>query len=472
MHLATIVSFATALAAVLAVLVASPAPVLPVMSIAAAGATHPGQSGSLTTRELAMARTAWRYFQSNTQQQTGLVNAVDNYPSTTMWDTASYIGALVAARELGVIDKSEFDRRIAALIKTLSALPLFRGELPNKVYQTVTAEKADYANKPGEIGFSALDLGRLLIWLRIAKERYPEHADGIDRVVLRWNFCNVVDACGSMYGAQVNGNGEKATTYVQEGRLGYEEYAAKGFQLWGFDTTRASKLQPFDVKPIFGVPIAYDTRDPRTLGAHNYVVSENYILDGLELNWDTGGDRSVDDLTFSDVSIKELADRVYRVQQLRFERTGTLTARTEHQIEKAPYFVYDTVFSDGYAWNTIADDGTFQPDAAAVAVKGAMGLWVLWNGPYSKRLFDAVSGMFDTQKGFYEGIYENGKGPIRAFTANNNGIILECLLYKVQGKLLKFGASSPGLWEREVSDAANSRNTCLRAPQRKRECGR
>ena len=69
---------------------------------------------------------------------------------------------------------------------------------------------------------------------------------------------------------------------------------------------------------------------------------------------------------------------------------------------------------------------------------------MLWNGPYSKRLFEAVSGVFDAKKGFYEGIYENGKGPIRTFTANNNGIVLECLLYKVQGKLLKFGASLAG----------------------------
>jgi hypothetical protein len=446
-----------------------------------ASSPHPGQNGPLTAGEQAMARVAWRYFQSNTQPTTGLVNAVDNYPSTTMWDTASYIGALVAARELGVIDKSEFDRRLTALVKTLNTLSLFRGELPNKVYHTATAEKADYANKSGEIGFSALDLGRLLIWLRIAKERYPDHADAIDSAVLRWNFCNVVDACGSMYGAHVSGDGsgegkgggEKATAYVQEGRLGYEEYAAKGFQLWGFDTTRASKLQPYDVTPIFGVPIAYDTRDPRTYGAHNYVVTENYVLDGIELNWDTASDRSADDMKFSDLPIKELADRVYRVQELRYERTGTLTARTEHQVEKAPYFVYDTVFSDGYAWNTISVDGKFQPDAAAVASKGALGLWVLWNGPYSKRLFDAVSRVFDERKGFYEGVYENGKGPIRAFTANNNGIILECLLYKVQGKLLKFGApsSAPGLWERETNNLANPRNTCLRASERKRECG-
>jgi hypothetical protein len=80
--------------------------------------------------------------------------------------------------------------------------------------------------------------------------------------------------------------------------------------------------------------------------------------------------------------------------------------------------------------------------------------------------------MFDAKKGFYEGLYENGKGPIAAFTANNNGIILECLLYKLQGKLLKFGARESSVWDTALPDVHNSRNTCLRSSERSRECGR
>ena len=58
-----------------------------------------------------------------------------------------------------------------------------------------------------------------------------------------------------MYGAVVVNN---ETMYVQEGRLGYEEYAAKGFQLWGFHTERASKPEPYDLMNIYGIDIPYD----------------------------------------------------------------------------------------------------------------------------------------------------------------------------------------------------------------------
>ena len=45
------------------------------------------------------------------------------------------------------------------------------------------------------------------------------------------------------------------TDIVQEGRLGYEEYAALGFQAWGFETRQASRLEPFGKAWIDGVQI-------------------------------------------------------------------------------------------------------------------------------------------------------------------------------------------------------------------------
>lgn len=421
--------------------------------------SHPGRNGPLTDAEMNIARMAWKYFENNYQPKTGLVNAVNNYPSTTMWDTASYLGGLVAAYELGLIDKSVRDKRLIALLKTFNSIELFQNEIPNKAYHTKTAEKVNYANKPGEIGFSALDLGRLLIWFKIIKERYPQHANAIDRAVLRWKFCNVVDHRGIMFGAYVDK--KKKVHYVQEGRLGYEEYAAKGFQLWGFNTEMASQPEPFSVIPVYGIELPYDTRDPRKLKAHNYVVTESYALDAMELNWDHANDRGTDDRSHSDTVTADFGDRIYFAQVARYCSTGVLTARTEHQLDGAPYFVYDTIYTDGYPWNTITESGKYVPEFAAVALKGALSMWAVWDTEYTDLLYDMVAGLYDPKKGYYEGLYENGKGVINTFTANNNGIILEALLYKVQGKLLRFSNAQSSQWDRVLENKLAGKEQCL-----------
>ena len=433
---------------------------------------YPVRHGPLTDTELAMAKVAWRYFENNYQPDTGLVNAVDGYPSTTMWDTASYLGGLVSAYELGIIDKQTFDARLVRLLRTLNGLDFFQKELPNKVYHTKTAEKVNYANKPGEIGFSALDLGRMLVWLKIIKERYPEHGNAIDSFVLRWDFTHAVDRCGTLFGAVLDEK-SKTPSYVQEGRLGYEEYAAKGFQLWGFSTCMASRPEPYQTIPVYCVNVPYDTRDPRLYSQHNYVVSESYVLDGIELGWDLPWDRASRNGEYSDRMAADFAKRVYQAQENRYRVTGKVTARSEHQLDTAPYFVYDTVYSDGYAWNTITDTGKYVPEFAAVSLKAALGMWVLWNSPYTDLLATSIWHEFVPEKGYYEGVYENGKGPIKTFTANNNGIMLEALLFKVRGKLLTFnpaaprdtrGPGMPFLWEQQVADPFQAENRLKNRP--------
>ncbi len=399
---------------------------------------------------MALARAAWKYFENNFQPATGFVNAADKYPSTTMWDLASSFGATVSAFELGLIPLTEFDRRIRPALASLAKIELLRGQLPNKVYHASTLVQSNYANSPGEIGFSAIDLGRMLVWLKILRERYPAYTDTIDAIVLRWNFCRVVDQWGTLFGSTVTA--DKAVQYLQEGRLGYEEYAAKGFALWGFDATRALKPEPFEYARIYGFDIPYDRRDPRELGAHNYVVSESYVLDGLEFNWDLPEDRQSTDQVHTDLFLEQHADRIFLVQRARANATGTLTARTEHQLEEAPYFVYDTIYTDGRAWNTIAENGTAASKYSAVAAKAAIGLWALWDDPYSDRLFAAAEGLVDAERGIFEGAYEDGRGPIRSFTANNNGIILETLLYKKTGKLLP-ASRRQGPWETALTNA-------------------
>ncbi len=429
---------------------------------------YPVRSGDLTPQEMQIAKNAWQYFVANYQPTTGLVNAVNNYPSTTMWDSASYLGALTAARELGIIDKAEFDRRLIKFLATLNNLQLFRNQLPNKAYNTINGQQVDYVNKPGEIGYSALDIGRMLMWMKIIKERYPEYGNSIDNVVLRWDFSHAIDGCGTLYGAILE-NGQPK--YVQEGRLGYEEYASAGYQLWGFNTCQASRPEPYDLADIYCVLVPYDARDSRQTYQHNYVVTESYLLYGLEMGFDNVSDRSSDKSSYSHPWMKNFADRVYQAQENRYAITGILTARSEHQLDKAPYFVYDTVFSDGFNWNTITDTGQYVPETAAVSLKAALGMWVLWNSPYTDRLFKAIENANEAGKGYYEGLYENGSGPIKEFTANNNGIMLEALLFKKSGKLLRYNTDNPkdknfapSLWEKKLVDLFEENNARRNRP--------
>jgi hypothetical protein len=381
-----------------------------------------------------MAATAWRYFVNNTQASTGLVNAVDGYPSTTIWDTASSIAAIISAAELGIISRAESLERLDKLTGTLAKLQLVRDKHPNKAYNTATAAASTYANQPGEIGTSAIDIARMLIWLRIIDQRYPELSARVKAIPQRWHLSELVRD-GNLYGTAISADGK--IQHLQEGRLGYEEYAAKGFALWGFNAKSARKPEPYGIIRLYGAAVPYDARDPRELGAHNYVVTESYALDGIEFGWDEPEDRKSDAFTHTSGWIASSAQNMYLAQQRRFEKTGKFTARTEHQLLGPPYFVYDTLFSDGQPWVTITEAGESVPDASAVALKGAFGLWALWKTPYTDKLMLYVRNAFDPNKGWYEGIFENGEGSIRQFTANNNGIILQTLLYKRDGKLLR-----------------------------------
>lgn len=401
--------------------------------------------GFLNEREMRAAKVAWHYFEKFTQESTGLANSVGNYPSTTLWDTASYIAGMVAAYEICLIEKPEFDRRVTQLLTTIKGLELFRKEMPNKVYHTKTGAKVDYTNKPGEIGFSALDIGRFLVWMRIVKNRYPHLGNTVDSVMLKWDFKNIVDEEGLMFGAYVDKEtGE--TVYAQEGRLGYEEYAAKGFALWGFKPRLAHRAEPFLTASIYGVQVPYDGRDPRIFHSQNYVVTESYLQDGLELGFDLPHDDSSPDWLNTDGWRAEFADRIYEVQENRWRRTGFMTARSEHNVKGPPYFTYDTIFSDGYPWNTVTPRGDYVPDHAAVAAKAALGLWALWDTEYTDVLYEAIIELYDPENGMFEGLYERGQGRVAIYTANNNGIILTSLLHKVQGTILTPYTGDTEVW--------------------------
>lgn len=382
-------------------------------------------SRPLTAQELAWAKIAWKYFQNNTIADTGLVNSVDNYNASTLWDTSSYLMAVIAAQRLGLIDSIEFDARISKTLTTLAKLPLFEGKLPNKSYNTISLQMVDYTNQPSEkgIGWSAIDIGRILVPFNVLAWYYPQHTAAVKQLIASWHTQDLL-VDGVLYGAVVTDQGE--TQYLQEGRLGYEEYASKSFNLMGLDVSNSLRYTDFlKFVDIEGIQIATDSRDPQQYGAHNYVVSEPYILDGLEFGWDH-------------IS-QELAWRVYKAQEKRAATTGVLIAVSEDNIDQAPYFVYNTVFTSGKAWNAITEKGTDASQFKTLSTKAAFGWHMLYETDYTQRLMQKISNLADPQRGWYSGLYELSGQPNKALTANTNGIILEALAYKQTGKLMKLG---------------------------------
>jgi len=393
-----------------------------------------GQHGPLDDKEMGWAKTAWQYFKNNSHVETGLTNSIDGYPSTTMTGIADYLAALVAARKLDIVDKKEFDHRVSSLLHFLNRMPLFMGRLPNKIYHTKSGKIIDYEGNENEVGWSAIDIGRLMIWLRIVSQQYPEFHEYIDKAILRWNFCDVIDLEGSLYtGFLVDGK----ITLHQEGRLGYEEYAAMGFRAWGFSPDKAESLNPLEVITMYGQDIYHDARDHRDDNVLSPILTLPYTLMGMEFNWDRVDDIKSFDSRHTNSLLNHAAWQVYKVQELRYENEKIYTARTEHILNSEPYFLFDSIFANGYAWNTIGDNSKTYNNKALVSVKAAFSMNVLWDTDYTYKLMLIVEELYDPKRGWFEGRYEDSGGYEEAISSSTNATVLEALLYKKTGKLFK-----------------------------------
>jgi hypothetical protein len=369
------------------------------------------------------AQIAWAYFEKNTQAATGLVNSANGYPSTTIWDQASYLLALISAERIGVVSQDQFDKRMKQVLETLAELPLFDGKLPNKVYDTRTLKMTDYANvpMPRGIGWSALDVARISVPLNIILFDYPSHSGRAAMIFRKWNFRSMVRN-GALYGSRF-AKDTGLVELIQEGRLGYEEYAARAIGLLGLDALEAAKYDDFlRFEKIGGQSIAIDNRNFTDFDAHTVVVSEPYILTAIEFGLDT--------------QARELAQRVYLAQFARYQATGRLTAVSEDNIDQAPYFLYNSVYADGKKWSALAEDGSEHEDKKTVSTKAAFGWDALYGTDYTGRLVRHVGATITENNGFNSGVYEKDNRVNAVATANTNGIILETILYRLQGPLI------------------------------------
>lgn len=374
-----------------------------------------------TAQELEFAATAWTYFVNNTNPDTGLVNSVNNYPSTTMWETGSYIVAILSAERLELIEAEEATDRISAVLQSLSQLRLFEGVLPNKAYHTGTLELVDYANQPSErgLGWSALDVARVVAAFALVQRNHPELAPVVEAVMQGWQLDQMIDD-GELIGTNVV-DGE--TRLNQEGRVGYEQYAARAMMQFGFDASRAYNIEDnLMIREVEGLPIPVDSRMFRgTTPA--FVVSEPYLFDGLELGFDARSWR--------------FASTIYGAQEARFERTGQLTAVSETHLNQPPYFAYASVWGGGSEWAVLSFQAERLDSRRTISTKAAFGWHALFGTEYTAQLVEAVSVLADPEQGWAEGVYEQDGSVNGSITANTNAVILAALSFRATGPLVR-----------------------------------
>jgi hypothetical protein len=308
---------------------------------------------------------------------------------------------------LNLIDTQHFHEKIKRFLKTFRFLKLYNDELPNREYQTTDAKPVDLkGNVSGKgSGWSAIDIGRMLVWLKIVSNWYPEYEQTVKDIVNSWDFRRAVTE-RQLYGVMLAGGKERLR---QEGRLGYEQYAARGFSQWKMNVSGALDFKEIDYTTIMEKKIPFDIRN------HAFLTSEPFFLAKME--------------TFAtDPVFSELVETIYEVQKQRWADTGILTAVSEDSVNRPPWFVYNCILFNRSPWVCVSNRGKPHPFLKNLSTKAVASWACLFDDDYSNLLFSKLPLLIDEQSEFLAGRFENGK-PNTAKNVNTNAVILEAMLY-------------------------------------------
>jgi hypothetical protein len=359
---------------------------------------------------LSAARIAWTFIENNTQPATGLAKAHDGFQFITQWDIASQIGGTYSAHELEIIDDATYDSRIKKILSTLQSMPLFDGAAFNRFYDSQTGKMVSRSFQPSTTGFgwSATDIGRLLTWLKILAVNQPQYASQARTIVNRLNMSRII-GWGKLQGVEVDATGR--WSQFDEVGLGYEQYAAAGFQLWGARASESiSPTWHAQATKVLGVTVWIDDRGTARL------TSEPYIMMGLE----TG---------FWASALNDQAKGVLAAQQARYDQQHMLTMVTEDAMPDGPdYFYYYSVYNRGQTFVVDAPGGKVVQNPRWVSTKAAFSWRAIFPTDYTWRVFNAVQAAAIYGDGWGAGIYEGSLAPTGYATLNTAGMVLESAL--------------------------------------------
>lgn len=361
------------------------------------------------------AKTAWAFIDHGYSAKTGFVVANPEWPYPTVWDIASSIASYYSARGLGLITEEDYRRRVSKALETLNVARLYNGVAFGRNYDANTGELVGLDQKPSPTGtgYSSIDIGRLLIWLKILSAD-PQLAPMAKQVASRLNG-NALIRNGYLLGEQITK--DQPLSKYQEGRLGYEQYAARGFELWGWKPSRALSTS-MNARRVMvkGIPVMADRRGLDRL------TSEPFLVHGLELGL-TGG-------------MNDMAWQTLSLQARRYEETQLMTMASEDALNDAPwYFYYYCVYCSGKAFVINVHKPGVELDAPRwISTKAAFGWHALMPSKYTWLAIASVQPASQGGRGWDTGVYEKTGKTTGVMSLNTAAVVLESALYYKTGK--------------------------------------
>jgi len=339
---------------------------------------------------MSYAETAWKYFQPGVgvSRSTGLNYATSTYHYFTDWDLGCYISAIIDAESIGLLGKDGdwgSDYRIDKIISFLKTRQLTDSGLP---YWFYSSDDGSPVTSKGQGNPS--DSGRLLVALYLLKQHRPELASDIDSIMARTNYAKFAESCST------------------DGFYAY--YLAHGYGLFGFNTSSVQKALGFvDRIPSMEHVQVYSQSLP---------VTEVIMEPILHAIFEVEVTQEFGDQTY----------KAYKVQEDRYAATGKPTAFTEGAYDASPNYIYEwIVHPSKKVWYITTPTWDPMNVAPVIYTKAALAMHAIWPSSYTEKLVDYVLPA-KTDKGFYEGVDENGR-VLGILTDKTNSLIINAARY-------------------------------------------
>lgn len=347
---------------------------------------------------MSLATDAWQYFQVGTSVDpvTGLHVASLDYPYFTDWDLGVYIQAVIDAEKLGIISSGGVygaDWRFDKILTFLENRPLTSSGQPYASYRT---DGMNRDNTPQV----ATDTGNLLVSLNNLKIFRPDLASRIDYIVYnRTNYkseCSAVDA--------LSGSVNIYDYYVTSGFATFwqSRFSSEANNILN-NIINASTVKTYGIS----LPKAKITSEPLLMSVLNFQQPEIRLLN--------------------------LSSQVFLAEEARYNATGKYTAFSEGNIVGADDVSYAwewVVLPDGRTWVITKDETSVISTTPIAYLKVAVSLEAIYNSTFTQNMVSALEPVAYSQKGFKDGVSENGQVE-PSIVDKTNGMILAAAKYAI-----------------------------------------